>query len=372
VNKFFQDLSHVVAGHARQPWEIGFFDQQVPLGADWKGALAEALGTAEVFVPLYSPGYFSRSWPPIEEEAFRGRLASAGTADADKARHIAPVLWIPLPSWEQHAGTKDALELGEGVPEYAENGMKALCMIGSYEDQYRTVVDRLARQIVFSAERFSLGPSRAPRLDEVLGTIKAEVAFVVAVLAPTRADLPSGRTPEAYADASTRWRPFTHRQELPVAVDARSTAERLGLETRIVDFAAAGHLLGRPAVLLIDPWITASTAGELALDRAVQSLAEWVIPLVVVSDEDSQYADRGARLADGVMAMLSEAGVRRVEKVGRVKEFVDIMPSLITAARRQYLKHGPVFPPEGTASERPRLGLVEPVEVHQSRKTDDD
>ncbi|MEK8107506.1 hypothetical protein NKG94_24625 [Micromonospora sp. M12] len=64
VGQFFTDLTDEVRRQARPVagMRIGFFDQHIPLGADWKAALAEALGDAEVFVPLYSPGYFSRPW----------------------------------------------------------------------------------------------------------------------------------------------------------------------------------------------------------------------------------------------------------------------------------------------------------------------
>lgn len=103
VGQFFADLTDEVRRQARPVagMRIGFFDQHIPLGADWKAALAEALGDAEVFVPLYSPGYFSRPWALGEQESFRARLAAAGSARLT-AGHLTPVLWIPFPPWEAH------------------------------------------------------------------------------------------------------------------------------------------------------------------------------------------------------------------------------------------------------------------------------
>ena len=46
-------------------------------------------------------------------------------------------------------------------PKAFENGLRALCMLTSYREQYVAIVKRLARRIVDVAERYPLGPSRA-------------------------------------------------------------------------------------------------------------------------------------------------------------------------------------------------------------------
>ncbi len=117
VGQFFADLSDEVRRQARPVagMRIGFFDQHIPLGADWKAALAEALGDAEVFVPLYSPGYFSRPWALGEQESFRARLAAAGSARLT-AGHLTPVLWIPFPPWEDASGAGRRPGPGPGRP----------------------------------------------------------------------------------------------------------------------------------------------------------------------------------------------------------------------------------------------------------------
>jgi FxsC-like protein len=362
VSEFFKDLLAQVEQRAKPipGMKLGFFDQQVPLGSDWKAVLAEHLGAAEVFVPLYSPGYFGRSWPMRERESFRERLALSGSPEP--RRHIVPVLWTPFPSWQETPEIRQALELGTDAPEYAENGMRALCMLALYRDQYDLILGRLARRIVDLAERSPLGPSPATGLDkvagpdEVTGVVLADTAFVIVVSAPIRTGLPLGRSAHSYAATSTLWRPFAERQALPVAEYAASTAERLGLPTRIVSYAEAGDLLSRcPAVMLIDPWVAAGPGGVQALRTAVQGLPDWVVPLVVADSDDAQYTERGADLADDVIDKLSSAGLPRMERVGQVKEFVEIMPYLVTEARRQYLKNAPVFPPDGPPIERPRL-----------------
>src|SRR6476659_7455305 len=80
VEKFYEDLAGAVRARARpgsrEP--MGFFDQAIPAGSDIKAELSRALGAAQVFVPLYSPSYVTRSWPLREQEVFRRRLAWAG------------------------------------------------------------------------------------------------------------------------------------------------------------------------------------------------------------------------------------------------------------------------------------------------------
>ncbi|MFF5052553.1 TIR-like protein FxsC [Micromonospora sp. NPDC000663] len=351
VGRFFADLSGEVARLAspRPGVEIGFIDQYIPPGADMKAALAGALGAAQVFVPLYSPGYFNRPWALGEQESFLARLDAAADAGSVPAvvpsQHVVPVLWIPVPSWEDHPELDAALDLGRDVPAYAENGMRALCMLGAYRRQYQLLLGRLAWRIVEPTRRFWLRPSRAPALDEVSWQASADPAFVVAVLAPTRDQLPEGRQASSYADRSLLWRPFGARQELPLAEYVASTAERLGLPVRTTDFADAEDLLEiRPGVVLIDPWITERPEGLAALRAAARALPPWAVPLLVTDADDPRDAHRGADLARLALGVLQDSGATRARWVGRMDELAGLMPTLVTEARRLYLKHGAVFP----------------------------
>src|SRR5262249_24648763 len=156
--------------------------------------------------------YFSKSWPMRERESFLKRLTMSGVLDTE--RHVAPVLWIPLPSWDQTPEVGDALALGADTPEYAENGMRALCMLAAYRDRYATLLDRVARRIGDRAEPPPVGASPAPPLDELPSKVDTDVAFAVAVIAPTSGDVPPGRPARSYATSSTLWRPFGDQQVL--------------------------------------------------------------------------------------------------------------------------------------------------------------
>jgi FxsC-like protein len=339
VRVFFDDLCGEVRRHAQPTsrMEIGVFDQQLPIGSDVKAALATALSDAQVFVPLYSPDYFSRSWPLRERQSFLDRVAAPGSPDTQ--RHVLPVLWIPFPSWDETPEVRRALALGAGIPAYAENGMRALCMLAPYRDDYTRLLERIAGQIVNLTERLPLDASPAPRLDEVTRApipkgADAETPFVVAVTAPAGTD----------------------RQALPVAQHAASTAERLGFRAQVETYSDGSGLFARaPGVLLIDPWVAGGPGGMQALRAATKDLPEWVVPVVIADRDDPRYDERGARLADEVMDMLTAAGLKRAQRVAQVKEFVDIMPNIVTHARRQYLRNARVHPPEGSQTTRPTL-----------------
>ncbi|MEK8107505.1 FxsC protein [Micromonospora sp. M12] len=215
-------------------------------------------------------------------------------------------------------------------------------MLASYREQYELLLSRLASRIVHVAERRPMGPSRAPGLDEVVRPAPTDPDFVVAVLAPTRDRLPSDRDPTAYAASGRYWRPYGRRQELPAAEYAASTAERLGLSARTEDFAHAAELLERrPAVLLVDPWIAASPDASAVLAGMLHGLREWVVPLVVTDDDDTQDADHWAT---AVTQLLHDAGLPQVKRACSMPEFVNLMPALVTEARRQFLEYGPVVP----------------------------
>jgi FxsC-like protein len=364
VRRFFRDLTASVTRHAtpRSALAPGFFDQEIPVGSDWKASLNRALGAAEVFVPLYSPGYFARSWPGREWACFHRRLVMAGLDDP--VRRFAPVLWIPLPGEQDRPALREALAVGASQPDYAENGLRALLRLKPYRGVYRDVVDRLARRIVELAEGSPLEPSPVPDIDATESAFLPEAApavFAVTVAAPTAGAVPAGGDPSHYGERSQYWRPFPRQQELSLAAYAAGVAERLDFAVMVTGIEKTGDLLSsRPGIILIDPWFIAEDRGLRMLRSFVQGLPSWVLPLLVL---EPPHDARAARLAKDVRDILDAAGAVRTEAahraargVGSLEEFVSIMPALIAEAERQYLRHGPVPTPAGPPGARPRLG----------------
>lgn len=362
VRSFFRDLTDSVERHSAPQSGLapGFFDQNIPPSADWKASLTRALSSAEVFVPLYSPGYFARSWPGREWACFSQRMLQAG---ADPEQRLAPVLWIPLPGDEQRPGLQLAMELGASEGPYAENGLRALLRLSQYRASYRLVVDRLAAKIVHLAETVPVAPSAAPDINDVPSAFTAETSaavFTVAVAAPALPDLPADRNPAGYGDRSLDWRAYPEDQELSLAEYAAQVTEQLDFAVVIEGIDKTGDSPGSmPGVILIDPWFVADNRRLNALQSVVRGLPSWVLPLLVLGSVGDA---RAAELAERVRVILGEAAVARTEAarhatkgVSSLKEFVSLMPILVAEAERQYFRYGPVLRSTARPGSRPRL-----------------
>jgi len=351
VGVFFKDLAAAVSDRARpvKGMEIGFFDQQIPPGADMKALLSRTLGSVEVFVPLYSPGYFANSWPMREEKVFRSRLRAASAVEPDQ--HIVPILWTPFPSWEQTEEVTRALSIGAGISDYGENGLRALCMLTSYQRSYQLVLSRLADKIVTVAERSPLGPSAAPDLDDVPGPVAAEAGFLVAMLAPRHV---VSRAPQAVKGGENPWwRMYAGRRISSVAEHAGSVAERLGLATRIADFVEVEELFDRtPAIVIVDPWMVADRGPEF-LTSTFADLPKWVVPLVLAEQRGSPGS--GSAMAEKAVEALDSVLQVSVNRVNSVDQLDEILPTVVARARRTYLREGAVFSPVRPSKRPARL-----------------
>jgi hypothetical protein len=215
VRAFYRDLMAAVARYASPGagLALGFFDQEIPLGADWNVSLTRALGAAQVFVPLYSPGYFARSWPGREWACFYQRLVNAQVENP--LQRFAPVLWIPLPADTDPPGLAESMALAGVVDGYPDNGLRALLRLQLYRESYQLIVERLAARIVELAEGAPLRSSAVPNIDQVTSTFNAEATsavFAINVAAPTLSALPTGCDPAGYGDSSVSWRPYPRTQ----------------------------------------------------------------------------------------------------------------------------------------------------------------
>jgi FxsC-like protein len=361
VEKFFRDLTKAVRRHASRRPELvrGFFDQEIPVGSDWKESLSQALGTAQVFVPLYSVRYLDKSYPGREWACFHRRMELTGMRNP--GRRFVPVLWTPLSSETKDLpGLKEALSLGASEPGYIENGLRALMKIKLYRPSYRAVVNVLAKQIVALAEKSPIKPSEVPDINEMKSVFTPQSrlsVFTIETAAPTSATVVKGRSPLTYGASSTQWRPFP-RQELPLAEYARQVAERFDFEAQVSEIERHRDPQSRrPGIILIDPWFIAAKKGQRALEAAIEELPRWVLPLLILDEPDSL---RERKLASQVRDMLGTAGVLRssrqaTREVSSLDDFVSVMPGLVAQAERQYLRQGREQVRSPQSAKRPSL-----------------
>ncbi|TDB79938.1 TIR-like protein FxsC [Micromonospora sp. KC721] len=345
VNRFFQDLAFAVRERARRAAEldVGFFDGLVDPGADLRRTLTDALSVTHVFVPLYSPKYFGNPWAVGERDSFRSRLVALPPGRA--ARHVLPVLWLPLPPWEDRPEADQALRLAQDPADradYAENGLRALCKLSAYRRPYRTILAALAEQIVAVAESEPLAPSRAVPLTRSPGVESGDTPLVITLVTPHGAG----------------WRPYPDQHALPVADYVAATAERLGLPTRVVDLAEApARAAQSPTVVLVD-----ASVGPGAVRAAVDDLPRWAVPLVIAAD-----GARGDAIPETIAGSLQDARFPQVLPVREIAEFERCAPQLVIEARKLFLRHGPVAPPDGPAEPRPSLRPDGPSDVRRGK-----
>jgi FxsC-like protein len=344
VRTFFRDLVVAVRRHASlQPALIhGFIDQQIPPGSD-KESVRQALRTAQVFVPLYSAAYLAKSLPGREWACFRQRMEEAGLAEPQ--RRFVPVLWAPLPETQDPPGLREALELDADKPGYADNGLRALLKISSWQDSYQAMVNVLGQRIAGLAEDSPIKPSEVQDIDKMkspftpgpLGVMTIEVA------APTARSIAEAHNPGGYGESSPEWRPFP-RQDLTLAEHARQVVERRDFKAEVSGIMTAHDpLTSKPGIILIDPWFIANKTGRSALESAAKNLPRWVLPLLIL---DQPGDARTQELADQVRSILrtahalpTESSRRGARGVSSLDSFFSMISVLVTEAELQYVRY---------------------------------
>ena len=130
-------------------------------------------------------------------------------------------------------------------------------------------------------------------------------------------------------------------------------AERLGLDTRFVDFVEVEELFDRtPAIVIVDPWMVADR-GPGFLTSTFAGLPKWVVPLVLAERRGSPGS--GSAMAEKAVEALASALQVPVSRVNSVDQLDEILPTVVARARRTYLREGPVYPPVGSSPRPPRL-----------------
>lgn len=374
VTAVFDDLSEAVREAARLDRQraVGFFDGLLKASEDWKARVSSELDGANVFVPLYSPRYFSMTWPGREWTYFSSR--SVDEEPADPRTHIVPVLWAPMISAAGPPDLPDARDLVPDVPEYAENGLRALKMLNHFREQYAQVVTELAGRIVGAAGGQPLRPAAAASIDQVPSAFHykgVEDDFVIAVAAPTRGALPAGRSADCYGDSGIDWRPFAELGEVRLAEHPLAVAERLSFNTSVVSVQEVAHgAFTTPGIVLIDPWIAAPLAGDesAALQglRALYARPEprlWALPVIVVDPADpeltacqNELVQHITRILEEVKAPLAETSQTGDHLVTSFAGFDAVVPGLVAEAERRYLRYGADFPHDPSGGGRPCTG----------------
>jgi FxsC-like protein len=342
----------------------GFMDRELRPGNEWPRALAEALATCRVFVPLYSRRYFTSVHCSKEWSAFTRRVARQPRG-TKRNRVIVPALWVPVPEPQRPELARYApADFGET---YADQGFYGIMKLSRYRHVYDAAVYGLARQIV-TAGQDPLPPGPVEDYEQLEDAFDAaspagdgERRVLMTVAAPDAASLdasnrPRGGSGARYGDTAEDWNPYPEDSARPLAEHAASLARSLGYLPEVGSLAEhASELVGqapptRAVVLIVDPWAVTVRETLEILQRIDTSDKPWITVVVAWNPKDPRMAGEEDRLRADLDAALPHKLVEgRVTSalarkgVPTLEDFSMIVPTVLRAAERSFLRSAPTF-----------------------------
>ncbi|MEU8586866.1 TIR-like protein FxsC [Streptomyces sp. NPDC048664] len=359
----------------------GFMDREMHSGDGWPETLAEHLAICRVFVPLFSPRYFTsemcgREWFAFNERILRARAAGAGSLPA-----IVPALWAhvdydQLPESVRHIHV-DHAAFGR---RYADEGIFSLIKLNRLRDEYEETVMQLARRIVQVAHDSPLPPSQPRRYENTPSAFKprgqSTRSIHLTVAAPTRHSLPEHRDPRPYGEHPHDWNPYPQEaarslpslaEELIRSLDYRVTVASFDDEDTGPEPLAGPEddkPPGRPGILLIDPWALGDEERCRRLSVFDTNTRPWINAIVPWDRSDGQsQSEEGKRLTaklERTLPLTLDRGRRTdcriaVNGVPTLTAFTDVLPKVVAHATKQFFKHATPHPVPGPHVPRPRL-----------------
>jgi FxsC-like protein len=351
LKRFVEDLSvevRVLRGLPKDA-NVAFFDQQdIELGEDWDGAIANALATTPVVLATSSAAYFKSDYCGRELALFERRFP-AGSTEQGFPPVIKPVVWSPFKMGDVPASVgRRQFTFGDPAAIHNVSGIRSMLkQLSVHEAAYVQLVESLARQIVEAATAHPM-PALidVPRLQAVRGwfTVGAAPAPTAgaAALAPVAAAAvtpAAGATPDRvhfiYLAASPEqfgpardaepylrvggpeWKPFfpdtrpIHRflQSIVSSDELAFTSDEVAFADLTKQIEAAWERRAI-VVLVIDAWSLFWDASRAARQYA-EALAELdrrnffnCCVLVPWNEADAEVRARGARLTEALQAAL--------------------------------------------------------------------
>ncbi|MEV5958827.1 TIR-like protein FxsC [Streptomyces sp. NPDC051987] len=376
VRVLFNDLcSHIMALTdlpAGSP--AGFMDREMRSGEGWPEKLSENLAAARVFVPLFSPRYFSSEMCGREWYAFHERMLQARTTGGAPVSAIVPALWThvdmrDVPDSVRHIHVENMSSGGR----YLNNGIYGLIKLSRLRDEYEETVFRLAERIVQAAHESQLPPGRprdyesTPSAFKPRGTGPRHIRLTV--LAPTRDTVPADRDARPYGDDALDWNPYPTESTRALASHAEELIRSLDYRVTVSDFDDENLSVGpdeapAPTILLVDQWALGDEERRRRLRTFDAYARPWVSPIVPRSRTDLQnHGEQGRRLAEELERVMPTALERArhsdiriaVNGVPTLMSFTRVLPEVVAHTTQQFLENAEVRLPSAPPVPRPRL-----------------
>jgi FxsC-like protein len=367
VTQLYDDLCyHITSLADLAPGQrAGFIDRERQ-GEEWPWRLSKALATCRVFVPLYSRQYFKSEDSGKEWFAFYRRALNHASANGgSRVETIVPALWIPMRDDRfPEAARSVQFRPADFGPLYAEHGFYGIMKARRWRDAYKKAVYLLARRIVAAAEASPIEPEDAAQykwLHPAFGgegeTGPRDKLLRLTVVAPRRYELPADRDPNYYGANARDWNPYREGSMRSLADHAADLARSLSYTPDVGDLYEHGAELlsgeppSGPEVLLIDPWAAMQSDGQDVLRRLDRLDKPWVQIVVVWNQQDMQLqadADKIRSALESVLPRTLREGratsALAVRGVPSLEDFSTVLPTVIAAAGRHYLRYASAHP----------------------------
>jgi FxsC-like protein len=287
VSQFFDDLVFEIQQKAQPPvqGEVGFRDwDNIGTGDNLPQKLIDGLRTCKVFVPLYSPLYFTREACGKEWHAFAERLAEYAKSSAHSHELpplIMPVWWVPVDLQKyglpasitslkytyDHLGQE--YEFGE---KYKDEGLLQLLQLD--DSDYKKFVTRFAKRMREACTDHVLRDAQAFAWDGLPNAFQSvatapivpappgpgHVEFLIAAgCASHFAHVPARQA--CYGARPEDWRPYYPQFGKRIGPLVQATAAGVDLTSLLVDVGPGLRDRLKQAknkqnivVLIVDPW----------------------------------------------------------------------------------------------------------------------
>lgn len=280
--RFFDELSVEVGALLGRTGDIGFLDRNQQSGADWAATTGEALGTCDVFVPVYSSHYFTSEYCAQEWHAFQTRLEQHRGATGNRPLCVVPVWWIPPIAGVPESVSRTQDTRSRFGAEHEQHGLRYLMRVTSRRHAYEEALVGLAQCIVEAGRTparpigtidLTLSPNAfrpltlappGPPLQRPARSVRGPrtVHFVVVAAGAERMRLIRSVL-ESYGEDWSDWRPYHPETPFSLALRAQGVAvtqDMLSmlrpLDDTIQDVIKTARARSELVVLLLDPWAT--------------------------------------------------------------------------------------------------------------------
>jgi FxsC-like protein len=381
VNRLFNDLCdevlHLTDLRGGSP--VGFMDQSMHQGQLWAERLSQELASCRVFVPLYSPRYFTSVACGQEWHSFVQRPVFPERQSTERPTGIVPVLWIPM---SDHQLPEVARQLqfnhrGFG-PDYEAEGLYALMRLGYFRRAYELAVHRLAERIVDVAASTVIPPGRPLDFQAQPSAFPTPRTrqLRISVLSYPQAELPEGRNPDYYGPQPTDWRPYQPASSRPLVDHAARVARQLGFEPSVHAYEDEAESIladgppAAPGLLLLDRWALRDETRREAVVDFDRRNPSWVSVLEPWNSTDPDCVADGGTLTElSARTLRSQHRDSRpsfhgtATELGSLEEFEAALPRAVMRAKYAFEESsrppaGPGNQPEGggsSGSARPSL-----------------